>query len=47
MLEHDIQQVLFSQEQLHTRVHEIAQEIQRDYAGKEIMLISRISNELS
>ena len=40
MLEHDIQQVLFSQEQLHTRVHEIAQEIQRDYAGKEIMLIS-------
>lgn len=40
MLEKDIQEVLFSQEQLNTRVHEIAQEIQRDYEGKEIMLIS-------
>ena len=40
MLEQDIQQVLFSQEQLQARVQEIARDIQRDYAGKEIMLIS-------
>ena len=40
MLEQDIQQILFSQEELQARVQEIAQEIQRDYAGKEIMLIS-------
>ena len=34
MLEKDIQEVLFSEEQLKTRVNEIAQEIERDYAGK-------------
>mgnify|MGYP003290688466 CR=1 FL=1 len=39
MLEKDIQEVLFSEEQLKTRVNEIAQEIEWDYAGKEIMLI--------
>ena len=40
MLNKDIQNVLFTQEQLQARVREIAGEIQRDYAGKEIMLIS-------
>ncbi len=40
MLDHDIQEVLFSEEQLQKRVDEIAQEINRDYEGKEIMLIS-------
>ena len=40
MLENDIQEILFSEDQLKARVREIAQEIQRDYAGKEIMLIS-------
>lgn len=40
MLEKDIQEVLFSQEQLERRVTEIANEIVRDYQGKEIMLIS-------
>lgn len=40
MLEQDIQEILFTEEQLKTRVQEIAQEIQRDYEGKEIMLIS-------
>ncbi len=40
MLEKDIQQVLFTQEQISGRVKEIAQEIQRDYQGGEIMLIS-------
>ena len=40
MLEKDIQEVLFSEEQLKARVRELAKEIERDYAGKEIMLIS-------
>ena len=40
MLEKDIQEVLFSEEQLDRRVREIAAEITRDYEGKEIMLIS-------
>ena len=40
MLEKDIQEVLFSEEQLKQRVYEIAKEIERDYEGKEIMLIS-------
>ena len=40
MLEKDIESVLFSAEQLKQRVREIAAEIERDYAGKEIMLIS-------
>ncbi len=40
MMDKDIQEVLFSQEQLARRVDEIAEEISRDYAGKEIMLVS-------
>ena len=40
MLENDIQEILFREDQLKARVREIAQEIERDYAGKEIMLIS-------
>ncbi|MGI5963359.1 MAG: hypoxanthine phosphoribosyltransferase [Lawsonibacter sp.] len=40
MLDKDIQEVLFSADQLNSRVQEIAQAIERDYAGKEIMLIS-------
>lgn len=40
MLEKDIQEVLFSKEQLEQRVDEIAQAITRDYEGKEIVLIS-------
>ena len=40
MLEKDIESVLFSEEQLKQRVREIADEIEKDYAGKEIMLIS-------
>lgn len=40
MLENDIQEILFSEEQLKTRVAEIARQIEEDYAGKEIMLIS-------
>ena len=40
MLEQDIERVLFSEEELDKRVSEIAAEINRDYAGKEPMLIS-------
>lgn len=39
MLEQDIQEILFSQEQLKTRVSEIARQIEADYAGQEIMFI--------
>jgi len=35
----DIQQVLFTEEQLKQRVAELAREIERDYAGEEIMLV--------
>ena len=40
MLEKDIQEILFTEEQLKTRVNEIARQIEADYAGQEIMLIS-------
>ena len=40
MLEKDIQEVLFTEEQLDRRVREIAAQIEKDYEGKEIMLIS-------
>ena len=40
MMEQDIQQVLFTEEQLKTRVAELARQIERDYAGKTPMLIS-------
>lgn len=40
MLENDIQEILFTEEQLKSRVNEIARQIEADYAGREIMLIS-------
>ena len=40
MLEKDIDHILFSEEQLKARVREIAGQIERDFAGKEPMLIS-------
>ena len=40
MLENDSQETLFSEAQLKARVAEIARQIEQDYAGKEIMLIS-------
>ena len=39
MLERDIQEVLFSEEQLRNKVQEIGKQIEKDYAGQEIMLI--------
>ena len=39
MLEKDIQEILFSEEQLKARVKEIAHQIEADYQGKEILLI--------
>ena len=40
MLQQDIQRILFSQEEIDRRLGELAAEINRDYAGKEPMLIS-------
>jgi hypoxanthine phosphoribosyltransferase len=40
MQEDDIQEILFTETQLRTRVEELAHQIEQDYAGKEIMLIS-------
>ena len=40
MMEKDIESILFSQEQLDKRVSEIAEEINRDYEGKNLILIS-------
>ncbi|MCI8538374.1 MAG: hypoxanthine phosphoribosyltransferase [Oscillospiraceae bacterium] len=40
MLEQDIERVLFSEEELDRRVNELAEQINRDYEGKEITLIS-------
>ncbi|MCI9171257.1 MAG: hypoxanthine phosphoribosyltransferase [Lawsonibacter sp.] len=39
-MEQDIQEILFTEEQLKSRVNEIARQIEADYAGREIMLIS-------
>ena len=40
MLEQDIERVLFTEQELKVRVAELAAQIDRDYAGKEPMLIS-------
>lgn len=40
MMEQDILEVLFSEEELDKRVSEIAAEINRDYAGKNLILVS-------
>ena len=40
IFDNDIQEVLFSEEQLKNHVQEIARQITADYQGKEIMLIS-------
>ena len=40
MLDKDIQEILFTQEQLEQRICQIADEITRDYQGRELVLIS-------
>ena len=40
MLEKDIQEILFTEEQLKKRVGEIARQIETDYAGMEIFFLS-------
>lgn len=40
MLDYDIQEILFSEEEIARRVDELAQQINRDYAGQEVMLVS-------
>lgn len=39
MLEQDVAKVLISEEQIRARVKELAQEISRDYAGKDLVLV--------
>jgi hypoxanthine phosphoribosyltransferase len=39
-LKNDIERVLFTEEQLQKRVAELAADISRDYAGKEVLLVS-------
>ena len=39
MLEKDIQEILFTEEQLKKRVEELARQIENDYAEKEVMFI--------
>ncbi|MGI6498583.1 MAG: hypoxanthine phosphoribosyltransferase [Oscillospiraceae bacterium] len=39
-MEQDIQQILFSPEEIAARIHEIAREINRDYAGRAPLLVS-------
>jgi len=36
----DIEKVLFTHEQIHQRIREVAAEISRDYAGRELMLVT-------
>ena len=40
MLHDDIKEILFTEEQLAQRVSELADQINRDYAGKEVLLVS-------
>ena len=40
MIHPDIEQVLYTEEQLHSRVREVGEQIAADYAGREPMLIS-------
>ena len=39
MLEQDMEQILFSEEQVHARSRELAEEINRDYAGKTPLVV--------
>ncbi len=36
----DLEKVLFTREQIHQRIQEVAAEISRDYAGRELMLVT-------
>jgi hypoxanthine phosphoribosyltransferase len=36
----DLEKVLFTHEQIHRRIEEVAAEISRDYAGRELMLVT-------
>lgn len=40
LLDKDIQEVLYSEEQLKARVAELGKQISKDYAGQEVMLLS-------
>jgi hypoxanthine phosphoribosyltransferase len=36
----DLEKILFTHEQIHQRIQEVAAEISRDYAGRELMLVT-------
>ena len=38
-IESDLSHVVFTEEQIHTRLSQLAREIERDYAGKELLLV--------
>ena len=40
LMHEDLEKVLFTQEQIHERIHALADEISRNYQGKEVMLVS-------
>jgi len=40
MMEHDIQEIFFSVEQLQQRIGELAAQINQDYAGKDLVIVS-------
>ena len=39
-MDKDIEEVLFSQQQLHQKVQEMGEVISRDYAGKNLLMVS-------
>jgi hypoxanthine phosphoribosyltransferase len=39
-MEDDLERVLFTSEQIHARIREVADEISRDYEGRELMLVT-------
>ena len=39
-MQEDLEKVLFTPEQIRQRIHEVADEISRDYAGRELMLVT-------
>ena len=39
MLDHDIQEILFTEDTLHARVKEMADQINRDFEGKDVIIV--------
>jgi hypoxanthine phosphoribosyltransferase len=39
-MQEDLEKILFTEEQIRQRIREVAEEISRDYAGREVMLVA-------